>query len=102
MVRTDVAHGVRRSHRHWVIGVADPLEVQLRRRHPPAAGRLKPGDPIRFVAVDVEQAEAMRRKEEEEIKAMIAGVVPVRDSGSLDLGSLYGSNLVSGVVSSDE
>ncbi len=68
----------------------------------PAAGRLKPGDPVRFVAVDVEQAEAMRRKEEEEIKAMIAGVVPVRDSGSLDLDSLYGSNLVSGVVSSDE
>lgn len=68
----------------------------------PAAGRLKPGDPVRFIAVDVEQAEAIRRKEEEEIKAMIAGVVPVRESGSLDIGSLYGSNLVSGVVSSDE
>ncbi len=68
----------------------------------PAAGRLKPGDPVRFVAVDVEQAEAMRRKEEEEIKAVIAGVVPVHDPGSLDLGSLYGSNLVSGMVSSDE
>jgi hypothetical protein len=28
--------------------------------------------------------------------------VPARESGNLDLGSLYGSNLVSGVVSSDE
>jgi hypothetical protein len=50
----------------------------------------------------VEQAEAIRRKDEEDIKAMIAGIVPARESVSLDLGSLYGSNLVSGVVSSDE
>jgi allophanate hydrolase subunit 2 len=68
----------------------------------PAAGRLKPGDPVRFAAVEVEQAEAIRRKDEAAIRAMIAGVVPARESGSLDLGSLYSSNLVSGVVSSDE
>ena len=68
----------------------------------PAAGRLKPGDPVRFIAVEVKQAEAIRRKDEEEIMAMIAGIVPARESGNLDLGSLYGSNLVSGVVSSDE
>ncbi len=68
----------------------------------PAAGRLKPGDPVRFIAVEVKQAEAIRRKDEEEIMAMIAGIVPAREPGNLDLGSLYGSNLVSGVVSSDE
>ena len=68
----------------------------------PAAGRLKPGDPVRFAAVEVEQAEAIRHQDEETIEAMIAGIVPARESGGLDLGSLYGSNLVSGVVKGDE
>ena len=45
----------------------------------PAAGRLKPGDPVRFIAVEVKQAEAIRRKDEEEIMAMIAGIVPARE-----------------------
>ncbi|MFQ5775583.1 MAG: biotin-dependent carboxyltransferase family protein [Kiloniellaceae bacterium] len=68
----------------------------------PLVGRLKPGDEIRFAALDVAQAEALRREQERTLSALAARPEPEREVGSIDLRSLYDGNLVSGVVSGTE
>jgi biotin-dependent carboxylase-like uncharacterized protein len=68
----------------------------------PVVGRRRPGDPIRFAAVTVEEAEELARAESRRLAALIASLEPVRDAAALDLASLYGGNLISGVVSAQE
>jgi biotin-dependent carboxylase-like uncharacterized protein len=70
----------------------------------PAVGRRRPGEAIRFTAVSVEEAEQAARDAEREVERMIAALAPVpeHDAGAIDLGSLYGGNLISGVVAAVE
>jgi allophanate hydrolase len=70
----------------------------------PVVGRRGPGDVIGFTAVSVEEAEELARAAERELIALIASFepVPTHRNGSLDLGSLYGDNLISGVVTAVE
>lgn len=64
----------------------------------PVAGRRKPGDTIRFVVVEVAEAEKLAREREAMLQALVTDLTPVGASG-LDLESLYSENLVSGVTS---
>jgi biotin-dependent carboxylase-like uncharacterized protein len=64
----------------------------------PVVGRRRPGDLIRFAAVTVEAAEALCRAEERRFAELVAALEPVTEGGRIDLTSLYGENLVSGVV----
>ncbi len=64
----------------------------------PVVGRRKPGDPIRFAAVDVAEAERLRREAEAEFEAVVARLSPVKPVGGLDAARLFEANLISGVV----
>lgn len=64
----------------------------------PRVGRLRPGDSLSFRAVGVEDAEAIRRRQEQAIAGWIAAIRPVPPAGGIDLEALYGANLVTGVV----
>ena len=68
----------------------------------PAAGRLKPGDPVRFVAVSVEVAEKAGRRLDKSIAQQAADLVAAGPATSLDQAALYSENLVSGVVNAVE
>jgi biotin-dependent carboxylase-like uncharacterized protein len=65
-------------------------------------GRHRPGDALRFVAVDIETAEALCQEQERQLAEIVARLEPVPTENSLDLGSLYGQNLISGVVTGRE
>jgi biotin-dependent carboxylase-like uncharacterized protein len=65
-------------------------------------GRRRPGDLIRFVAIEVETAEALYVEQERRLAEVIASFEPVAADNSLDLGSLYDQNLISGVVTGRE
>ena len=67
----------------------------------PRAGRLRPGDRVRFAVVGVEEAQALRRAHEAYLKRLIAGLVPA-DQRVVDLEALYTANLVSGAISGFE
>nr|WP_295831310.1 biotin-dependent carboxyltransferase family protein [uncultured Azospirillum sp.] len=62
------------------------------------AGRLRPGDSLSFQAVTVEEAEAIRRRQEQAIAGWIRAIRPVRPTGGIDLEALYAENLISGTV----
>ncbi|MBK1835882.1 biotin-dependent carboxyltransferase family protein [Azospirillum sp. YIM B02556] len=62
------------------------------------AGRLRPGDALSFRAVTVEEAEAIRRRQEQAIAGWIGAIRPVRPASGVDLEALYGENLISGTV----
>ncbi|MCM8736109.1 biotin-dependent carboxyltransferase family protein [Azospirillum sp. A1-3] len=64
----------------------------------PRAGRLRPGDSLSFQAVTVEEAEAIRRRQEQAIAGWIRAIRPVRPTGGVDLEALYAENLISGTV----
>lgn len=64
----------------------------------PRVGRLRAGDRLSFAAVTVEEAEAIRRRQEAHLATLIRGIRAVRPPGGVDLDALYASNLVSGVV----
>jgi len=67
----------------------------------PRLGRLRAGDTLRFAAVTVPEAEALRRRFESHVAGLVRGlrpVRPVRPPGGIDLDALYTANLVSGVV----
>ena len=68
----------------------------------PVVGRRRPGDRLRFAAVDVAAAERLARDAEREIAALIASFEPVADGAGIDLARLYAGNLISGVVSARE
>jgi biotin-dependent carboxylase-like uncharacterized protein len=67
----------------------------------PRAGRLKPGDAVRFSAVSVEEAQKLARARAAEIERIAAALAPA-GAGDMDLARLYAANLVSGVVSGAE
>ena len=64
----------------------------------PVLGRRRPGDRLRFVAVTVEAAEALCRDAERQLAELVTALDPVTERQGIDLGSLYGDNLISGVV----
>jgi allophanate hydrolase subunit 2 len=64
----------------------------------PVVGRRRPGDRLRFVGVTVETAEALCRDAERQLAELVTALDPVTERQGIDLGSLYGDNLISGVV----
>ena len=64
----------------------------------PVVGRRKPGDPIRFSAVEVAEAERLRRQDEAAFQALVARLAPTKPTGALDASRLFETNLISGVV----
>lgn len=68
----------------------------------PRLGRCRPGDPLRFVSVEVEAAEEICREAEHEFAKLVGALEPVLRETELDLGSLYGENLISGVTTGSE
>jgi biotin-dependent carboxylase-like uncharacterized protein len=64
----------------------------------PMVGRRRPGDRIRFGAVDVAAAERLRREQRTALNDMIATVVQAPPITGLDLERLHHANLISGVV----
>ena len=64
----------------------------------PVVGRRKPGDRVRFTAVDVAEAERLRRERETAFQALVAGLAPLKPVGDLDATRLLDANLISGVV----
>src|SRR3984893_4559210 len=65
-------------------------------------GRRRPGDRLRFVAVTVESGEMLCRDAERRLAELVSRLEPIADRAGIDLGSLYGDNLISGVVSGSE
>jgi allophanate hydrolase len=64
----------------------------------PIVGRRKPGDSMRFTAVDIAEAERLRRGQEGAFQALVARLAPLRPVGDLDAARLLDANLISGVV----
>ncbi len=64
----------------------------------PRLGRLLPGATVRFAAIDVAEAENLRRDQEARIKRAIAEFQVARPPGGIDLERLYQENLIDGVV----
>src|SRR5271169_5325970 len=64
----------------------------------PVVGRRRPGDLLRFAAVTVEVAEELCRAAECHLAELAATFEPVPEGDGIDLSSLYGGNLISGVV----
>ncbi|HTR86565.1 MAG TPA: biotin-dependent carboxyltransferase family protein [Reyranella sp.] len=64
----------------------------------PRLGRLLPGQSVRFAAVTVEEAEKLRRDQEQRLARAIADFQAARPAGGIDLARLYEANLIDGVV----
>jgi biotin-dependent carboxylase-like uncharacterized protein len=64
----------------------------------PRLGRLLPGRTVRFTAITVEEAEALRREQDTRLQRAIAGFQAARPPGGIDLVRLYEENLIDGVV----
>jgi biotin-dependent carboxylase-like uncharacterized protein len=65
----------------------------------PVLGRRRPGRKVRFAAVTVQEAEQLRRAQEVELARTIETLREVNAEVTIDLGALYRTNLISGVVS---
>jgi allophanate hydrolase len=65
----------------------------------PALGRRRPGDPLRFVSVELEAAEEMCREAEREFATLVGALELAPNEIELDVEALYGANLISGVTS---
>jgi biotin-dependent carboxylase-like uncharacterized protein len=68
----------------------------------PRLARCRPGDPLRFVSVELEAAEEMCREAEREFAELVGVLEPAPSEIELDIGSLYGENLISGVITGFE
>ena len=68
----------------------------------PALGRRTPGHDIRFEAIEVEEAERLRRGREKALCRLEESMEPLTGAADLDLDALYGSNLISGIVGNEE
>ncbi|HYX00917.1 MAG TPA: biotin-dependent carboxyltransferase family protein, partial [Reyranella sp.] len=64
----------------------------------PRLGRMVPGQVVRFAAVSVAEAEALRREQETRLQRAIADFKVARPPGGIDLARLYEENLIDGVV----
>ncbi|HLJ18925.1 MAG TPA: allophanate hydrolase, partial [Stellaceae bacterium] len=58
-------------------------------------------DALRFTAVDVAEAERIRREAEANLDTLVANLVPIKPTGALDASRLFEANLISGVVFDD-
>ena len=68
----------------------------------PRLGRCRPGDPLHFVSVEPEAAEEICRESEREFAKLVGALEPAPSEIELDIGSLYGENLISGVTTGFE
>jgi allophanate hydrolase len=68
----------------------------------PRLARRRPGDPLRFVSVELEAAEEICREAEREFAKLVGAIEPAPSEIELDIGSLYGENLISGVTTGFE
>jgi biotin-dependent carboxylase-like uncharacterized protein len=64
----------------------------------PRLGRLLPGQSVRFAAITVEEAEKLRREQEQRLARTIADFQAARPVGGIDLARLYEENLIDGIV----
>jgi biotin-dependent carboxylase-like uncharacterized protein len=64
----------------------------------PRFGRLMPGQTVHFAAIDVAEAETLRREQEARLARAISGFQTARPPGGIDLVKLYEENLIDGVV----
>jgi biotin-dependent carboxylase-like uncharacterized protein len=64
----------------------------------PVLGRCRPDDPLRFVSVELEAAEEICREAEREFAKLVGALEPAPSVIELDIESLYGANLISGVT----
>lgn len=67
----------------------------------PKLARLRPGDQIQFQAIDVVEAEAIRREDEARFQDVIRHLAPAGPT-EIDTATLLQANLISGVVSARE
>jgi allophanate hydrolase len=68
----------------------------------PALATRRPGDRLRFAAVNRDEAEELCRQAERDFARLIAAVEPAPPERHLDVRSLYGANLISGVTAGFE
>jgi allophanate hydrolase len=68
----------------------------------PRLGRCRPGDQLRFVSVELDQAEEMCREAEREFTKLVAALREAPSDNDINIGSLYGENLISGVTTGFE
>ncbi|HZS83948.1 MAG TPA: biotin-dependent carboxyltransferase family protein [Stellaceae bacterium] len=68
----------------------------------PVVGRRRPGDRIRFRAVEVAEAEQLRRDSEAALAALTAAMSAAAAAEEIDHDLLHQLNLISGVVAGDE
>lgn len=64
----------------------------------PVLGRRRPGQEVRFAAVTQREAEALRRDQEDELRACVAAFRPVAPERTLNVAALYEQNLVGGII----
>lgn len=64
----------------------------------PVLARRRPGDPVRFEAVEVDQAIELRRARQSWLDAAMADLVSIRDPVASLSDTLYNENLISGVT----
>lgn len=77
--------------------IATVISADLRR-----LGRLRPGASIRFQAIDVSEAESLRRRQEDQVRDLIEAIRPVTEIGEPSSRHLLTVNLISGVFAIDE
>ena len=68
----------------------------------PRLGAMRPGDVVRFAAVGIDEAVALRRAQQQRLDELCRSLRPVRRFGAVDLAALMSENLISGVVAGDE
>jgi biotin-dependent carboxylase-like uncharacterized protein len=64
----------------------------------PVLARRPPASPVRFAVVTREEAEALRRQQDQALDRCIRDFQPLRAPAHTDLAALYSSNLIDGVV----
>ncbi|MDF3074482.1 MAG: allophanate hydrolase [Alphaproteobacteria bacterium] len=64
----------------------------------PRLGQMMPGQRLRFAAIDVAQAETLRRQQEETFKRLLSALAPARPPGGIDVEALGSANLIDGMV----
>jgi biotin-dependent carboxylase-like uncharacterized protein len=64
----------------------------------PRLGQMMPGQRLRFAAIEVAQAETLRRQQEEHFKRLLSSLAPARPPGGIDIEALGSANLIDGMV----
>ncbi len=64
----------------------------------PRLGQMTPGQRLRFAAIDVAQAEELRRRQERDFARLVASLAPARPVGGIDVEALGRENLIDGMI----